>query len=61
MAAAVERRGATGRVSWAPEPKLQAVVDGWPRRFRSATAERHGIHPVADADELVDAFLADRN
>ncbi|MDB5377217.1 MAG: NAD-dependent epimerase/dehydratase, partial [Rubritepida sp.] len=59
LVAAVERRGAVGRVSWAPDPALQAVVDGWPRRFRSAVAERHGIHAVADTDAVVDAFLAD--
>jgi nucleoside-diphosphate-sugar epimerase len=59
MVAAVERWGATGRVSWAPESALQAVVNGWPRRFRSATAERHGIHAVTGPDAVVDAFLAD--
>jgi hypothetical protein len=59
MVAAVERRGAAGHVSWAPDPALQAVVDGWPRRFRSDTADRHGIHAVASADAIVDAFLAD--
>lgn len=59
MVAAVERRGARGRISWAPDPSLQAVVEGWPRRFRSATAERHGIRAIASADELVEAFLAD--
>jgi len=60
LVAAVQRRGATGRVSWAPDPALQAVVQGWPRRFRSTTAERHGIRANASADEIVDAFLADR-
>lgn len=60
MVEAVERRGATGHVSWVPDPALQAVVEGWPRRFVSATAERHGIRAVASPDEIVDAFLADR-
>ncbi|TCH99709.1 NAD-dependent epimerase/dehydratase family protein [Roseococcus sp. SYP-B2431] len=57
MVAAVQRRGATGRVSWAPDPALQAVVEGWPRRFRSATAGRHGIHAVESVDAVVEAFL----
>lgn len=60
LVAAGQRRGATGRVSWAPDLALQAVVEGWPRRFRSTVAERHGILPVAGADEIVDAFLGDR-
>ena len=59
MVAAVQRRGAVGRVSWSPDPSLQAVVDGWPHRFHSAVAERHGIHAVASPDEVIDAFLAD--
>lgn len=48
-----------GRVSWVPEPGLQAVVDGWPRRFESAAASRHGIGADADLDEIIHAFLRD--
>lgn len=44
-----------GAVTFAPDPALQAVVDGWPRRFVSATASRLGL--AADAD--LAALIAD--
>lgn len=47
-----------------PDPILQAVVDGWPRRFVSATANRLGLAADADlaaliADHLQDPEVAD--
>ena len=48
-----------GRVTWAPDPVLQAVVDGWPRRFRSAAAARHGITADPDIGAIIDGFLND--
>ena len=46
-----------GRVSWLPDPALQAVIDGWPRRFASARASGLGLASDADADEIVRRFL----
>jgi nucleoside-diphosphate-sugar epimerase len=61
MIAAVERRGAsgrvTGRVTLAPEPALQAIVDGWPKQFTSEIATRLGLHADADLDTLIEDHL----
>ena len=60
--AAVERAGrdrAPGRITVAPDPVLQSVVDGWPSAFVSARASRHGIGADASIDALVQAFLDD--
>jgi D-erythronate 2-dehydrogenase len=42
-----------GTVTYAPDPALQAVVDGWPRRFVSATARRLGLEADADLPALI--------
>lgn len=57
MIAAVERRGAKGHVTLAPEPALQAIVDGWPKQFVSETATRLGLHADADLDALIEDHL----
>ena len=31
------------RVSWAPDPAIQSIVDGWPQRLTAARAARLGI------------------
>lgn len=49
----------TGRIEVAPDPGLQAVVDGWPSAFVSERASALGIRADADIDEVVRAFLAD--
>lgn len=51
---------ATGRVAMKPEPQLQAIVDGWPRRFDSARARRLGIGPDDSFDAILKDFLASR-
>ncbi|MDP3548207.1 MAG: NAD-dependent epimerase/dehydratase family protein [Phreatobacter sp.] len=56
MVAAVGRQAgpaAAARVRFAPDPALQAIVDGWPRRFISAHAARLGLAPDADFDAIV--------
>jgi nucleoside-diphosphate-sugar epimerase len=53
-----ERR--LGSVTWAPDPALQRVVEGWPRRFRSSVAERHGIVAETSFDEIITNFLHDQ-
>ena len=47
----------TGRVTWVPDPALQAVIDGWPRRFGSARAAKLGLVGDTDADEIVRHFV----
>lgn len=44
-----------GAVAYAPDPALQAVVDGWPQRFASETAGRLGLR----ADTALAALIAD--
>lgn len=59
---AVRRAGASrslGHIEVASDPKLQAVVDGWPSAFVSSRANALGIRADASADDLVAAFLAD--
>ena len=62
MVDALQRFGQTrrlGRVSWEPDAKLQAVVDGWPGQFVSERASRNGICADADFDEIIRAFVED--
>lgn len=54
MIAAARQRGATGRVTLAPDPALQAIVDGWPRRFASEAASRLGLRADADLPALIE-------
>jgi hypothetical protein len=48
-----------GRVDWAHDPALQAVVDSWPKVFVSERASRHGIAADASLDDIIAAFLAE--
>ena len=48
-----------GRVTFAPQRGLQAIVDGWPKGFVSAFATRHGIHAEVAFDEIVRAYIED--
>jgi D-erythronate 2-dehydrogenase len=61
MAEAAARRGARGRVSYAPDPQIQAIVDGWPARFVSDRATSLGIGPDADFDAIIEDYLKHRN
>lgn len=57
LVAAVERRGGAGRLRHAPDPDLQRIVDGWPKRFVSDAADRLGLPRDADVDALIDDHL----
>lgn len=50
---------ALGRVTFAPDAKLQAVVESWPKRFVSERASRHGIGSDASFDEIIRHFLSE--
>jgi D-erythronate 2-dehydrogenase len=58
MVAAVERRKAAGKITYAKDPVLQAIADDWPKRFVSERASRHGIVADASIDEVIEHFLA---
>lgn len=57
---AVQRHGARGRITWQPDARLQAIVDGWPRAFTSAQALQLGLQADPDVDTLVSSHLHSR-
>ncbi len=57
IAAAVQRRGATGRITWQPDAQMQAIVDGWPRAFTSAMALSLGLRGDRHIDDIVTAYM----
>ncbi len=63
MIDAVARHGgseAAARIAFAPDARLQAIVDEWPKQFVSETATRLGIRSDATFDAIVADHLADR-
>lgn len=60
IADAVKRAGAAGGISWQPDAKVQAIVEGWPRAFSSERARQLGLAADADVDALVAAYLQGR-
>ncbi|MCO5108144.1 MAG: NAD-dependent epimerase/dehydratase family protein [Burkholderiaceae bacterium] len=61
MAQSVQRLGAgrrLGTVRFAPDAKLQAIMDRLPRAVRSERAVRLGFEPSASIDEIVAGYLA---
>ncbi len=62
MAAAVRRAGgaaAHARISWQPDPLVQAIVSGWPPSLAAGRAEALGFGRDRDIDEVVAAFIED--
>ena len=61
MVESVERRrknaGAIGRIAYEPDPALQAIVDGWPKHFVSADADRLGLKSDPNFDAIVSEYL----
>lgn len=60
MVKAAIRHGATGRVTYAPDPQVTAIVHGWPVRFISAHADQLGIVPDTDLDALIQDYLENK-
>jgi nucleoside-diphosphate-sugar epimerase len=61
MVHAVERHGgkeAVSRITFAPDARLQEIVDGWPKQFVSETATRLGLRADPDFDAIVSDHLA---
>jgi nucleoside-diphosphate-sugar epimerase len=62
MAAALRRAGgeaAHARISWQPDPVIQAIVSGWPRGLATPRAEALGFDRDRDIDEVIAAFIED--
>ncbi|WP_439574102.1 NAD-dependent epimerase/dehydratase family protein [Phreatobacter sp.] len=62
MVEALARHGGrevAARVTIAPDPALQAIVDGWPRHFVSGAAFRLGLQSDAGMAALIEDHLAD--
>jgi nucleoside-diphosphate-sugar epimerase len=49
---------AIGRITIQPDPVLQAIVDGWPKRFVSVDASRLGLGSDASFDAILAEYLA---
>lgn len=61
-AAAVQRVGAgrqLGRISFEPDPAIQAIVDNWPRETYSARAEALGFQGDVSVDDIIRAHIED--
>lgn len=61
IAAAVQRRGASGRIVWQPDAQMQTIVDGWPRAFTSERALSLGLQADRHIDDIVTAYLESRS
>jgi nucleoside-diphosphate-sugar epimerase len=62
IAAALHRAGgevAHARISWRPDPVIQAIVGSWPKTLASPRAEALGFTRDAGIDEVVQAFIED--
>lgn len=55
-------RGPIGdrKLTYAPQPELEAIVASWPKGFASRYAERVGIAADADFAAIVSAYIASR-
>jgi nucleoside-diphosphate-sugar epimerase len=48
-----------GRIDFAPDPAIQAIVDGWPKETWSARAAALGFQGDASMDEIIQAYIED--
>ncbi|HYD70336.1 NAD-dependent epimerase/dehydratase family protein [Azospirillum sp.] len=60
MADAVHALPGTGRVAYRPNPRVQAIVGGWPRHLVSGVAGRLGIAPDPDVAAVIADYLTNR-
>lgn len=62
MAMALRRAGgeaAHARISWQPDPLIQAIVGSWPQHLASPRAEALGFARDSGIDEVIQAFIED--
>jgi D-erythronate 2-dehydrogenase len=50
---------AVERIRWEPNPTIQRIVAGWPRRFDARRARELGFKADADMVEIIDAHVED--
>jgi nucleoside-diphosphate-sugar epimerase len=50
---------AVERIRWEPNPTIQRIVAGWPRRFDAQRARELGFKADADMVEIIDAHVED--
>lgn len=50
---------AVSRIRREPDPKIMAIVEGWPRRFDAARAKSLGFRAEDNFDEIVRAHIED--
>lgn len=60
MVASVRRNAGKGDISFVEDPAMQAIVDGWPKQFRSERATLHGIRTDRDFDAIIADYLENR-
>jgi nucleoside-diphosphate-sugar epimerase len=60
MLAALEATGrATGRVTVAPDPAIEAVIATWPGRWRADRAATLGLPRDSSLEDVIEQYLAD--
>lgn len=50
---------AASRLDWARDPRIEAIVGGWPARFEARRAAQLGLLPDASVADLIRAYAAD--
>ncbi len=55
----VAGQAAVDRITSQPDPAIQTIVDGWPRRFEPARAAALGFEAEQTFDEIIEVYLAD--
>ena len=49
------------RVTWNPDPRIQAIVQTWPARFRTPRALALGFRADPDVDSIIRDYIADES
>ncbi len=47
------------RIKWQPDPMIQKIVDGWPRKLASTRAKAMGFTTDSSIDALIEAHIED--
>jgi len=61
IASGLKKSGATGTLTYEPDPQVQKIVDGWPRHFSSEKADLLGLKPDPDIASLIKDYLTQRD
>jgi nucleoside-diphosphate-sugar epimerase len=55
----VAGQAAVDRIKHVPDPAIQTIVDGWPRKFDAARATALGFEAESSFDEIIAVYLED--